>query len=763
MSTNFKSIILVVVVYTCILAFFSILNIADFVSNQLQAPLDFKMREYVGRSPKLSPDLKIIAFDDATMDRLKLPELSVLAWAKLIKSLSERNPRQIFIDKQFRVLRRGRGLQEIEKSLEDYPHVKVGASARKMDKNNYFSMNTLIDGSKRQYRLSQYTNSKKLPSWVSEHEYLGYGPAERLTKLFANVGHINYDYIGRIQPFFRIGESSVLPHLALFASSNISIEGEKLKLSDKEVGLDRMGLIPVNFLSLEVMQQNTKSLLPYYVRSFKSLPLQSIDSGDTVIILPLFYTGNVDIGMTPIGRVPRGYVIVSLINSVLSGKWIHPFSHLEFTLFCAVSAGSVLGFFLSPLWFFSSLIALLFSIAFSSFVLFSWFSIQTPWLVWVIAAIVAAILSFAMKTVRQHQVSKAYELALTGLVSRSEIKAIVKNPSMLLRMASEKHLSVMFIDMVGFSKLAELEQPKVIFNRLKKSLRLFTQIVHRYSGVVDKSLGDGMLCFFGYNIVTGEASQFHADQAIRCALAIQREYVYSSLEQNINEPVIPLRIGINSANVLIGDLGDENRIDFTLIGDGVNFAQRLESACEPFSVLVSEETLFLSRAFCQNSSIVQARRVRIKHHDDLIDVYELSPFLDSPEVLEQARQLFYQTEGRIYRAPRWPVSDKCGVWATVESGSGPILNFSRTGYALRLAVKPEIGSSCPLKFFGRNERYHQEIYASNFPKIICEIRWVCNDMGGHFICGCRILNLTQKEADNVYERLKRFITVEDHE
>ncbi|MDD9950960.1 MAG: CHASE2 domain-containing protein [Zetaproteobacteria bacterium] len=727
-------------------------------ASQLQARLDFAIRNALGRSPNLDSRLKVLVFDDTAIDRLRFPELSITAWSKLLDSLAKRKPAKVFIDKQFRMIRKNRELIAFQSALKNFPKVYVGASARPLSEGALLSIYKRLDETRTEYAAQRFLGSFKMPVWLSPEVYLGSGPDPDVQPLFKGVGHINYDHIGRIQPFLKLAERKLLPHLGLFAADELYIRKNRIQVDKTVVDVDRAGLIPVNFLSLDTMRGLTESILPYYVKSFKDQPLTSIHEGDVVVILPLLYTGGVDIEPTPIGRVPHGYVLVSIINSVLSGQWIRSLPFLRLGILVCVLVGSLFGFFLSPLWFFIGFGVVVVGIfSFATF-LFSWLSVQAPWVVWILSFGFSAIVFFALKVMGQYRVSKAYEMALTGLVSRSEIRSIVKNPSMLLREASEKHLSVMFIDMVGFSRLTELEDPQVVFTRLKESLALFAQTVHRYGGVVDKTLGDGMLCFFGYNIASGGESDFHADQAIRCALAIQREYVYVTFNKTLVAPVIPLRIGINSAKVLIGDLGDQDRVDFTLIGDGVNFAQRLESACDPFSILVAASCLELSALFSVDSEMVRERRIKIKHHDNLVGVYEISPFFDVPKVLEQARQLFYHTRGQAYREPRLPVRDNIEVVAHIGDTLGSLVNFSRTGFAFRTLHSLSIGKSVPVMFRGANQDFQQIIERAKLPIILGEVRWITTD-GDGFLCGVKILHLSQEDVDTVFELLKKIALV----
>ena len=132
---------------------------------------------------------------------------------------------------------------------------------------------------------------------------------------------------------------------------------------------------------------------------------------------------------------------------------------------------------------------------------------------------------------------------------------------------------------VGFAKASETQSPREAFSSLQELLVVLAKTVHSFGGIVDKSLGDGLLCYFGFYCEGMEWIGDHADRAIECARQIQLDNVQRMvMAERHGKPIYPLRIGINSAAVYIGDVGYSDRIDFTLRRDVKTSAQGKSSA-----------------------------------------------------------------------------------------------------------------------------------------------------------------------------------------
>ncbi len=152
--------------------------------------------------------------------------------------------------------------------------------------------------------------------------------------------------------------------------------------------------------------------------------------------------------------------------------------------------------------------------------------------------------------------------------------------------AVEREASVLFADITGFTSMSETMEPLEVSRRLNTIFDRLTRCVFAYDGTLDKFMGDAIMAFFGAPISVEE----HARQAILSAIAMQREVAALNAEQGMKHE-LSIRIGINSGPVIAGDIGSIKRKDYTVIGDTVNVASRLESVvAQPGQIVVGPLT-----------------------------------------------------------------------------------------------------------------------------------------------------------------------------
>jgi adenylate cyclase len=151
---------------------------------------------------------------------------------------------------------------------------------------------------------------------------------------------------------------------------------------------------------------------------------------------------------------------------------------------------------------------------------------------------------------------------------------------------SVRPLTVMFADIAGFTGLSERLGDSVI-PLLSGFLDIISREVSGHSGTIDKFIGDAVMAFWG----APATNVNHALDACRAALACQRSLRASELADDLGRP-LKFRIGINSGDMLVGNIGSEVRINYTVIGDAVNIASRLEAANKEYGteIIIGEET-----------------------------------------------------------------------------------------------------------------------------------------------------------------------------
>jgi adenylate cyclase len=185
----------------------------------------------------------------------------------------------------------------------------------------------------------------------------------------------------------------------------------------------------------------------------------------------------------------------------------------------------------------------------------------------------------------------------------------------------ERDVTVMFTDIVGFTKICEDISPAAVGELLNDYFGRMADIVFEHEGTLDKFIGDAILAVFGAPFDQPD----HAERAVAAALDMRRELA----RFNVGRPGDPIRmrIAINTGRALTGDLGSSKRKEFTTLGDVVNTASRLESTvCEPDQIVISESTrVRLSPSF----DVKSLGSVSIRGRQSKVEAFEVLGSSDS--------------------------------------------------------------------------------------------------------------------------------------
>jgi len=283
----------------------------------------------------------------------------------------------------------------------------------------------------------------------------------------------------------------------------------------------------------------------------------------------------------------------------------------------------------------------------------AWIPIGTP----VLSTLFSYVGSVAYVAIVEGREKRFIKGAFGKYLSPDVVAEISDDPEALTLGGEKRPLSLLFSDLSGFTSISEDMDAEDLISLLNEYLNDMTEVVFDEKGYLDKYIGDAIMAFWN----APKEVPDHPDRAMRTAILMQRRM------QDLNErwgsgngdrPPLRVRIGVHTGDVVVGNVGGEDRFDYSAIGDAVNLAARLEPANKTYDTLnmVSETTLGLAR---QAYRVRQLDHIAVKGKDEPVKVFELLEMggveLD-PAKEEAIRR--YEEGMKAYRSHAWATAKR---------------------------------------------------------------------------------------------------------
>jgi adenylate cyclase len=240
-----------------------------------------------------------------------------------------------------------------------------------------------------------------------------------------------------------------------------------------------------------------------------------------------------------------------------------------------------------------------------------------------VAPSVAMVLSFLGLTVYRvltESAQKKYIQHTFGqFVSPDVVEKLIQDPSLVKLGGEKRTMTVLFLDIAHFTTISEKMSPETLIQFLNKYLSALSQVIHEHKGTVDKYIGDCIMAFWNAPLDDPE----HRVNACLAAAECQQKMAELNKDLDPNLPEVPaIRIGLNAGEMTVGLTGSEKKLAYTVIGDEVNLASRLEGANKFFGshIMVSEAVYDGAKAKVLGREL---GRVRVVGKDIPIRVFEL--------------------------------------------------------------------------------------------------------------------------------------------
>jgi adenylate cyclase len=269
-------------------------------------------------------------------------------------------------------------------------------------------------------------------------------------------------------------------------------------------------------------------------------------------------------------------------------------------------------------------------------------SIVTPALTIVIAYISSTAYHFMMERQQNVMIKGMF----SQYVSKSVVNELLADPGKLKLGGERKTITILFSDIAGFTTFAEKKEPEELVSFINEFLNEMSEIIMSNDGTLDKYLGDAVMAFWGAPV----AVEDHAYKA--CLTALQMQDKLAELRDKwslTGETPIHIRIGINSGEVIVGNIGGEKRFDYTVLGDDVNLASRLEGANKEYAtnIMISGSTFELVK---DKVLVRELDVIRVKGKTEPTTIYELISLSSDPKAIKAIDEMHEYFQGlELYR------------------------------------------------------------------------------------------------------------------
>lgn len=252
-------------------------------------------------------------------------------------------------------------------------------------------------------------------------------------------------------------------------------------------------------------------------------------------------------------------------------------------------------------------------------IIFALFGYITSYAVPLVCQFVTAAFAYTFKFINENRNKEQIKNAMGKYLSQDVMKNVVKNIDNLGLGGKRTVVTVLFSDIRGFTSMSEKMQAVDVSKILNEYFAEMEPIITKYNGIINKFIGDAIMVIFGEPIQDIN----HPQNAVKCAYEMLKKVEYLR-EKWLFEgrPKFEIGIGINTGEVFIGNIGTENRMEYTVIGDTVNLASRIESYNKVYktNLLVSASTY---NYISDIADVIKIKEVQIRGKSKKMDIYEV--------------------------------------------------------------------------------------------------------------------------------------------
>lgn len=718
--------------------------------------LDFTIRDSLGRSPQISPQMRIFAFEEAapSENHQSTEAYNQLLWHRAIKALALAQPKIVILGSDLPAHELVNDLDLLGRETQH--RLRIAAPV------DFAATNCSgVGGTEVAW---EPISAIFAPTGISSFlESLQHRPGILCTRIHtlrnANLlfGLAEADRQGMIAPIVRSNSVNGIRNLGMVATDSLSLEPGTLLINGQRIPLSPSGTLPVNPIPLAKISAKVRPLTALADAVEQAVQRPEVVAGDVVVLIGRPPQETPNPSQTDSLRQQQNVTLIATLNSSLTNSWLLRFPHK--TLLVAISgvAALVCTLLLNT----RSLIlvttggTLIYFI--SGQILLSFGGIQIPWLLGSIAWLGGCVPLTIGRLSGRYILQTRLREALANCLPPDQVNQAVNSDSFRVQ-PTERTVTILYADISGFSIVSEQLAPKLAFEELRNLIHLIKSEVHKAGGIVESVSGEVITAFFGYNFANEtQQTSSHASDAISCALIIQRHCVNHIMgSEKSGRAAYPVRIAINTTHAYIGCLGTEHHFAFHLLGYGSHFVRMLLSVCESFRVVLSYSTHAHLNGTTFPGMEIRKRLSNLQNQDELVEVYEADPFAEQPDLLEEATGISrdYAKVSRLEE--RYVIPPGRVLQMATPFGLFDILNFSLSGFAARGSHYFAKGVTIRLSLETPDGQLHARLNAEGLLPLHADVRWGSPTKRG-FVHGLHLSGLTEEQRRRLLQILKEQI------
>lgn len=463
-------------------------------------------------------------------------------------------------------------------------------------------------------------------------------PAASLHVREEQLGHVNVlpDPDGVIRHMtlgLRDENGELIPSLDVLLANRMLPEGERIRWEeenqawlrgDKPIPTDARHQVATDFFT-SAYGYGESELNGYDRQSFIDVLTGVVDAEyykDTTVLIGPYATSLSDKHMTPLSRTMTLHGVeihANMVQSLLEGRFYKeaPLGWNVLALAAGIAAAAwcgnrvrgVLGAGCALL------LAGLYTVIWIA--VYETGSVFIPYFTEICGMTASYTLLLAYRSREERRARQQVEELFGRYVSPAVVTELLRSREPIRVGGTRCDITVMFIDIRGFTPLSERLAPEETIQVLNQYLHACADVIFRHQGTLDKFIGDGVMAIFG----APYPLERHEEHALQAALSLVRRAELLKQTLGAEDIAVQFGIGIQSGEAVVGNIGSEAlRLDYTAIGDTVNTAARLESQAKPGQVLVGEETV---RRLGSRFNMSEVGPLKLKGKSEPVLVYEL--------------------------------------------------------------------------------------------------------------------------------------------